>query len=185
MRASSWRATPTLALVLGCAACAANPAPRGWLSPPAQSQADPYGAWIVISTSDDSAHNAGVGLSPSGEFLAVEDDSIFVLLTDGAVQGIPMHSILQARIAWYDSQWRELSLWTFLGSISAISHGFGLILSFPVWVIGGSVAAGGQSRAPLLGVDLPSGWDVVRPYARFPGGLPANLPRTLPPKSWR
>lgn len=177
MRASSWRATPALALVLGCAACAANPAPRGWLSPPAQSQADPYGAWIVLSTSVD--------LSLSGEFLAVEDDSIFVLLTDGAVQGIPMHSILQARIAWYDSQWRELSLWTFLGSISTISHGFGMILSFPVWVIGGSVAAGGQSRAPLRGVDLPSGWDVVRPYARFPGGLPPNLPPTLPPKSYR
>lgn len=177
MRASSWRATPTLALVLACTACVANPAPAGWLSPPAQSQADPYGAWIVISTRD--------GPSLSGEFLAVENDSVFVLLTNGTAQGVPMHGILQARIAWYDSEWGRLALWSTLGSISTVSHGFGLILSFPVWVIGGSIAAGGQSRASLLRVDLPSQWDIVRPYARFPGGLPPNMPQALPVKPYR
>jgi hypothetical protein len=174
MRAINWHLTWIFAMVLAVGGCAGNPAPGGWLWPAQESQADPYGAWIVISTA---------GEPPlSGEFLAAESDSIFVLTSDGAVRSVPFDNVLQAQIASYDAQWGRLAWWTALGSISTISHGFSLVFTFPIWVIAGSIAANAQSRAPLLELDDAEDWDLARTYARFPAGLPANLPRTLPRK---
>jgi hypothetical protein len=177
MCANNWYLSTVFAMILASGGCAGNPAPRGWLSPAQESQADPYGAWIVISTP--------TGPPIYGEFLAVERDSIFLRLTYGTVRGVPVDTVVQAQIAWYDAQWGQLAWWTAVGSISTISHGVGLIFTAPTWGIGGSIAARAQSRAPLLEVNRPDQWNLVRMYARFPGGLPANLPQTLPPKPLR
>jgi len=118
----------------------------------------------------------------SGEFLAVDEDSIFVLQMDGAVRGIRIANIRKATIAFYDAQWGVMLVWTALGSMSTISHGFGLIFTFPVWVIGGSLATASEHQAPLIRVKQKEQLNAVRMYARFPGGVPADLPRTLPPR---
>lgn len=174
MSVSSWRRW--LASVLaGTLGCAANPAPRGWLAPAREAQTDPYGAWIVVK-------RLGGGGDVSGEFLAVERDSLFVLSANSAVRAIPLDGVLRAQIAFYDARSGDLALWTALGSLSTISNGAFLIFTFPIWIIGGSVATAGQSSAPLRRVDPTHTWDAVRMYARFPGGLPPNLPRMLPPK---
>lgn len=175
MLASSWRRSLTSVLAGGTLACAHNPAPSGWLAPAREAQADPYGAWIVVSRL---AGSPDLG----GEFLAVERDSVFMLLASGEVRSVPLDSVSRARMAFYNAQWGGLATWTILGSLSTISNGAFLIFTFPAWIIGGSLATAGQSRAPLRRVGPAHTWDAVRMYARFPGGLPANLPRTLPPK---
>jgi hypothetical protein len=174
MRASSRQRWSALMLAASTMACAQNPAPVGWLAPAMAAQNDPYGAWIVVTTSD--------GGGASGEFLAVERDSVFVLSLDSTVRAVPRATVRHAQIAFYQSQWSQLVLWTALGSLSTISNGLLLVFTFPTWVIGGTIAGASESRAPLREVTRPEDWDTVRMYARFPAGLPENLPRRIRPK---
>lgn len=178
MPASSWQRWFVSALACVALGCVRSPAPEGWLGPARQAQADPYGAWIVIS------RIGGVPVD-SGEFLAVERDSVFVLSSNREVRAVPRDSVIHAQIWFYDAQWGQLAAWTALGSLSSISNGVFGLLTLPAWIIGGSVATASQSRAPLRQVNRPSDWDAVRMYSRFPAGLPPNLPRVLPPRLQR
>jgi len=167
-----------LALVTTLSACASNPAPRRWLAPAREAQSDPYGAWIVLRA------EARTVLT-SGELLAVETDSVFVLSENGHVEGVPRHAIADATIAYYDSEWGTTAAWAAAGTLSTLSHGYGLVFTAPVWLLVGTIAAGTDSRAPLLTVNSPVRWVQAQAYARFPGGLPAGLPRVLPLKPRR
>jgi hypothetical protein len=168
-----------LSLVLAGAAlaCSQNPAPSGWLAPPRAAQADPYGAWIVVWSP--------TWVEWSGEFLAMDGDSVFLLSPDSVVRGFPISGIREAQLAFYDGQWGTLAGWTIVGAVSTISNGGFLIFTFPLWTIGGSLITGGQSRAPLRRVRSAGDWRDARMFARFPAGLPPDLPRTLPPKQRR
>ena len=185
---SGLTASRSIALVaaLGGLACATNPAPKGWLAPPAVAQSDQYGAWIVVTAVQSSAR--GDRHQPrreiAGEFLDVGHDSVFVLLSSGTVSATALADVRRARLAYYDSQSGSLAGWTFLGSVSTISNGWFAGLTFPIWLIAGSLTTASQSRAPIVSVSVNNraDWARVRMYARFPQGLPAHLPRTLPPK---
>jgi hypothetical protein len=172
--ACRWMRSFAVALAGISTACTRNPAPSGWLAPPHEAQSDPYGAWIVVTREDTS----DVG----GELLAVERDSLFVLTSDSAVNAFATDRLLRATVAYYDSEWGRLATWTALGSLGTISNGFVLILTLPISAIGGSVATAAQSRAPIRRVERGGNWEDLRMFARFPAGLPANLPRTLAPK---
>ena len=179
MRASSGRRRRGIlaVLVVTVIGCAHNPAPGAWLSPPFDAQSDPYGAWVDVSTGD----TTGV----AGEFLAVERDSIFVLSLDSTVHAVPTAHVVRAQLAFYDARWGDLALWSALGAVSTISNGVLLVFTFPTWVIGGTIAAASDSRAPIRKVTHAEEWEGVRMYARFPAGMPENLPRRLPPKPVR
>lgn len=170
MRASSYRRWSVVAVAFCSLACATNPAPRGWLAPAQEAQADPYGAWIVVSQS---------GGSSSGEFLAVDRDSVFILAMNSQVVAVSRTRVVQADVWFYDAKWGGLAGWTALGAVSTISNGYLLILTLPAWTIGGTIATAAHSRAPRRRVVRPDGWEVVRQHARFPAGLPPGLPRTL------
>lgn len=159
-------------LIAVTAGCVGNPAPGGWLPAPRAAPEDAYGAWIGLRLSGDQ--------EVIGEFLALEHDSVFVLSDDGAVRAVPTDSVTWARIAWFDSQWATTTAgWGVLGTLSTFSHGIGLLLTMPAWIIAGTVAAASDSRAPMVH-PLRTGWDGARMYARYPAGLPPQLPRTLP-----
>jgi hypothetical protein len=177
MRASRWRRWASLTLIAGAAACVQNPAPIGWLSPAVAAQNDPYGAWIVVTTSDTSG--------ASGEFLAVDNDSVFVLSLDSTVRAVPRGSVREAKIAFYQSQLGSVILWSALGTLSTASNGILLVFTAPTWIIAGTVASASESRAPIRTVAKTEDWETVRMYARFPMGMPQNLPRRLPTKPLR
>ena len=177
MRASRWRQWASLMLSAGTVACMQNPAPIGWLSPAEAAQKDAYGAWIVVTTSDTTGE--------SGEFLAVDNDSVFVLSLDGVVRAVPRGSVREAKIAFYQSQLGSVILWSTLGTLSTISNGVLLVFTAPAWIITGTVAGASESRAPIRTVARPEDWETVRMYARFPMGMPENLPRRLPTKPMR
>ncbi len=181
MRASKRTLAGLSGMVL-VAACASNPAPRGWLAPATEATKDPYGAWVSI---EHQAASKQVALG--GELIAVGRDSVFVLTPDGRFHAIAQADALRATVAYYDSQYGDLSKWTIAGSLSTVSHGFLLLASFPFWNLVGWTTTGAQSRAPLAHVREPRhAWSEVARYARFPQGLPAEmnrnalLPKQLP-----
>ena len=175
MRHGELRHWSGLALLLGTITCTPNPAPSGWLSPPQVEAADPYGAWIVVWGPKQREIR-------SGELLAVTHDSVFLLSDLNVPEGVAAGDSLGATLAFYDPQTGSLSAWTALGTIGTISNGLFLIFTGPIFLITGSVATGHQSSAPIVTVRPGGDWRALAPYARFPGGLPGDLPIPLPPK---
>ena len=170
---ASRRGLVGLPFIALAAACAGNPAPRGWLAPARDAVSDPYGAWVELELP-----SAGKQVPSGGELIAVASDSVFVLTQDATFYAIARADVTRARVAYYDSQYGQLAAWTTIGSLATLSHGFLLVFSLPVWAIGGSVTTGGQSRAPLVDVgENKHSWDAVTKYARFPQGLPTELDR--------
>lgn len=156
-----------LILIVGCAT---NTAPRGWLDVPKASQSKTFGGWLEVEHGENSAKRV------QGELIALSPDRVFVLTDDGLLE-IPKTTISQAKLTAYDSGAVALGVWTFLGTLSTISHGFFLIISAPVWVIGGSAATAVQSHKPVISYPKNS-WEAFQRYARFPQGLPQGLERS-------
>ena len=166
------RAYGAALLIAVAAGCTRNPAPNAWLPTPRKVPEDVYGAWIGLRLSGDQ--------ELIGEFLAQAHDSVFVLTDDGAVRAVDTARVTSARIAWFDSQWASTTaVWGGLGTLSSISHGVGLVLSMPIWLIATGASSSSDSRAPMVD-PMKTGWEEARMYARYPAGLPPGLPRTLP-----
>jgi hypothetical protein len=178
MRATNRHSLAAL-LALLALACASNPAPDGWLPRPLVAPSDPYGAWIELTLAD------AAETMVAGELLAIESDSVFVLTPDSVVHTIAIAGVGSAVVGTYDSQVDWIAAWAAVGTVSTISNGAFLILTAPAWLIGGTVAANAESRAPLRKLKPGDSWEGVRIFARFPGGLPQDLPRRLPPRATR
>jgi hypothetical protein len=157
-------------LLLGCAS---TTAPRHWLPTADEAQQEAYGAWITVE------YNANPSeIIAEGEFIAKNSDSIFILTPEKFV-AIPQNQIKKGKLVTYDSKYGVLGIWTLLGVLSTPSHGVGLIISAPVWIVLGSVMTSGQSYEPIE--KYPSySWNELRKFARFPQGMPKGLdPKTL------
>ncbi len=170
-----------IALMLGVCAvglgCTRNPAPAKWLKPAKEATADPYGAWIEI-TSDDKP----VAVLLRGELLSIERDSVFVLQQSGEVGVRALAASPRARVAFYDGKHGNTASWTLLGVVSSVSNGFFLALTAPAWILTGTFAAVGDSKAPIVTLVTSADWVGARKYARFPANMPSGLPRRLPVK---
>ncbi len=146
--------------------CAHTHAPAGWLSEPQDLSSDPYGGWITLKLKSNQ--------TLSGELIAVSEDSVYV--ADNSFHVIPQSDVLKARLVAYNSHAGQMGTWTILGTLSTISHGLFLVLSAPVWMIGGGIAASVRSRDPIL--DYPKHhFNRLAFYARFAGGLPHGIDR--------
>jgi hypothetical protein len=157
----------SLGLAVACAGCAHNSAPEGWLPRPAEAQAAAYGGWIELS------YNQATEQRADGELIAVSADSVWLLGQD-QVLVIPTTAVKRAKLTAYAAQKGPLALWTVLGTLSTISNGWGLIFTAPMWLIGGPLAVGSESRAPERKVPRLT-WGELAPYARFPQGMPEGI----------
>ncbi len=169
-------------LVVFHAGCAMNPAPSGWLPTAAEAQQTTHGGWMSIDVRGP-RHARFIG-----ELIAIERDTVFVLQADGLAR-IPTSDISRASLASYDAEMDGLYVWWVLGTLSTFSHGALLILSAPVWLLAGGIGLASHSHKPVTTYDAQ--YDAysrlrieeLRPYARFPQGLPAGLDRrSLRPK---
>ncbi len=158
---------------LACSGCTSTGAPRGWLSVAQDAPTDPYGAWVTVEYVK--GHPTS---SLAGEFLAVDGDSLYILVPDvgdgDPIQGVCLDIVKKAKIAHFDPENGKASGWVTTGSLSTASHGLGLAVSLPVWLIAGSTMAGSHSRTPLENFPN-SSWHELRTYARFPQGPPPRL----------
>lgn len=163
-----------LPVFLLAAGCATTGAPSNWLPVPEDAPRDPYGAWITVEFVDSKSDQV-----LAGEFLAVGPDSLFVLVNVvglDPVFSVALSEVAKATIAHFDPETGKASNWVATGSLASLSHGFGALISLPLWLIGGSSMAGSQSRTPLEYYPE-SPWEELRMYARFPQGPPPNLHR--------
>jgi hypothetical protein len=160
-------------VLLAGLACAHNPAPAGMLPAAEDLEVSPYGSYILVRQKN--------GAEIGGELLVVLEGEVRVR-GDRGVRAIPERDIESMRLAVYQTGQGVMGIWGLVGTLSTLSHGFVLILSAPVWIIGTSVSAAVESRAAL--VDYPD--QPLRAFARFaryPQGLPvaARPSWTAPP----
>jgi hypothetical protein len=166
----------SLAAAVSCAACARNSAPRGWLLRPAQAQVAAYGGWIELAYRE-----SGDKRRTDGELIAVSADSVWVLNENRGVV-IPTIMVQSGKLTAYAAQTGTLTTWTVVGTLATISNGAFLIFTAPMWLIGGSLTVGGESRSPER-KHPPLTWMELAPFARFPQGMPEGIELTaLQPK---
>jgi len=187
MRARSRRlriALAATALFLS-AGCAGSRAPRGWLPDASEAARAAHGGWIEVYFSGDQFQAD----TAEGELLGLSGDQLY-LLTSDSILAVPLDRVERARLEGYDPGRGTLPIWTLAGTISTISHGVGLVISAPVWIIGGSAATASQSRQGRM--DYPKKEmdpGKLAMFARFPQGIPMGLdlhalkrnPRAIPP----
>jgi hypothetical protein len=170
----SLRAAAIAAVALACgAACHASVAPKNWLSKPAQTQQEAWGAWIRAQYFAQARHDTAPA-QVQGELIATGPDSLHVLTATGLVS-IPMKELNAATLSTYESHWGTVALWSAMGGLSTPSHGLFAILSLPLWLITGTVASSSASGGPIVQSTAP---ELLRPYARFPQGMPPGLDRS-------
>ena len=159
-------AVSALCVLLAGNACFYTTAPKGWLPTAAEAQRDAYGGWIMVQYKTGAETRA-----VHGELIAATRDSVHVLTVDSIV-ALPTTAVISGTLTTYDAKVRTLKLWTVLGVVSTASHGAALVLSAPVWLIAGASATAAASRAPRVESTKPVD---LRPYARFPQGIPPGL----------
>ncbi len=157
-----------LVAVLG-AGCASNTAPKGFLDSPHALPPTVRGGWVTLRYTED-LHDRRA----DGELLAVHEDSVYVL-TEQGFRAVSRKGVRSAKVTGYAAEKGGFALWTLVGTLSTASHGFGLVISAPVWILVGSVTTAAESSAP--DVPLRSGWARMRAWSRYPQGLPPALDR--------
>jgi len=171
-----WSVAVFAMTVAAAAGCVGTSAPRGWLPTADGASRQAYGSWIVI---EDQARVPRARVE--GELIAVDADTIHVLIGE-VLLSVARPVRCCVTLTAFDIQYAPLALWGAAGVLSTVSHGFVLILSAPVWALAATVAAANASRAPRVQSIDPG---ALRPFARFPQGLPPGLDRTtLRPKPW-
>ena len=171
------RSAPLVFLAGALAACAANPAPVGWIRPAEAAQRLALGGWIAVRCGGKPEPCA------AGELIAVENDRFRVLGEAGLVD-VPKGSVETAVLAAYTSDRGGLSAWAALGTLSTLSHGGFLLFTAPLWIGTGIGVAAAESRAPLVRYPERPMED-FRPYARFPQGLPSDVDAAALGPPWR
>jgi hypothetical protein len=148
------------------AACAGHTAPAGFLPDADAAGRHLFGGWVDVTFGD-----AAVRRSAKGELIAVGRDSLWVL-TDGGVVPIPTGEVVEGQLAGYQAD--GLGGAVALGVLSTASNGWFLVLTAPMWLIGGGIAANSQSKQGLE--DLPAmEWADLARFARFPQGVPESV----------
>jgi hypothetical protein len=157
---------PALFAVLA-SGCASTSAPPNWLPAPDEADVDAYGAWAEVLTADRRL---------GGELIAVSDDSLYVFWGE-AVAEVARDEVEEALVTYSTNAAGMLGAWGALGALSTLSHGYFLIISGSVWLIGAVAAASTESYAHRI-VYPEDPWEELRAYARFPQGLSDGLDRS-------
>jgi hypothetical protein len=168
----------TLLLLEGCAS---YHAPDGWLPKREQVPSDPYGGWIYLEMGTE------LESIVQGEFIGLADSCLYVLTSEGMVRA-PFDRVSKADIRVHEVDAALFSTWGGLGTLSTLTHGFGLIFTAPLWIgmwIGTSNAEASAGLYSYREDALPS--DILHQraakswfhrfarYSRFPQGIPPGL----------
>ena len=156
------------ALVAALAGCYQSTAPPRWLATPVDAQREAFGSWIRVHGESNAPPLA------EGELIAVDADSIHVL-ADNRLVSLARQPLCCAELTAFQTDLADLQYWTALGTVSTLSHGFVLIASAPSWLLAGTLATASASRASRVASTNPA---ALRPFARFPQGIPPGLDRT-------
>jgi hypothetical protein len=155
----------TIVAVFLLSGCASTGAPSGWLTMPENTPADPYGGWVTVEHSDGHSR---------GELIAISADTLF--LADSRLHTIPLAIIRSARLTAYDPTADQIAMGTSGGVLLSMTNGIAFLLTGPMWIIGGSIAAASRSREPII--DYPEEpIERFAAFARFPQGMSQSVRR--------
>ncbi len=177
------------ACLLPGAGCASSSAPARWLPYAEEAQHQAYGGWLDLGVD-----RGGVIDTVRGELLAISADSVYTLRGQ-RVTAVSLAQVRRGRLEFYDPRSGQLAATTVAGTLLTFTHGIGLVLTAPLWVIVGTASTAALSGDGKLGLDpdlprdLPNAapgakredhasWGDLRLYARFPQGWPSGLDRT-------
>ncbi len=88
---------------------------------------------------------------------------------------VPRDEVKKARVVvFYPDGMVGLGLWTLVGVASTITHGFGAVISIPIWLLFGIPSIIGRSYEPVF-VYSEKELDKMSIYARYPQGVPVEI----------
>jgi len=153
--------------------CAPSYAPTNWLPNTDQIQKESFGGWLTLSIVDSISNT---DFQIEGELISTDSEYVYVL-SDSVINVVSKLYVTNSILEIDDKNTDAYAGLAVLGTLSTISNGYYLIFSAPMWIIGGSAAAGGESRRDRYVKEFPSYtyWDEIQNFSRFPQGLPPNL----------
>jgi hypothetical protein len=154
-------------ILIFCASCASIRGPRELIPDPQEVPENPRGCWIELETKVDKIY---------GEFIGLSEENVYVEVQFGKkLYAVPRDEVKKARIVvFYPDGTGYLGLWTLLGVLSTLSHGWGLILSAPIWLLFGIPSMIGRSYEPVFSYSKKE-LDKMSIYARYPQGVPMEI----------
>jgi hypothetical protein len=162
------RATVILSALVGGVGCFRSTAPEGWLPRAEAVPLQAFGAWIRL---EDRPRRPTTVYE--GELIAIDADTVHILLD--RLVSLPRSSFCCITVTAFRVDLAPIVVWGLAGTLSTASHGFGLILSAPIWALTATGAAASATYAPRV---RSADADTLRVFARFPQGIPAGLDRT-------
>jgi hypothetical protein len=165
MRTRSLVAVIAAAALLGPVGCVHNPDPRELTLDQVVSSG--LGGWIVVHTTQGDLRGELIAMTPA-------DLTMLARTPEPRLTTVPRVEVTRAELYPYHSEAGAFGMWGAIGALSTISHGFGLILSAPVWLL--TTAISGRIESGHANVSYPDDdWANLRPWARFPQGLPPDV----------
>jgi hypothetical protein len=155
-------------ILIFCASCASIEGSRELIPYPWEVPENPRGCWIELETKVDKI---------SGEFIGLSEENVYVevIKFGKKLYAVPRDEVKKARIVvFYPNGIGYLGLWTLLGVLSTLSHGWGLILSAPIWLLFGIPSMIGRSYEPVFSYSKKE-LDKMSIYARYPQGVPMEI----------
>jgi hypothetical protein len=172
-----------LSIIFLCG-CASTKAPSGWLESASDVDYHAWGGWLYLEVIPDKAKSVQdykVNYKESdlkiggGEFITFQDSLVYVI-NNNKVVNVPFNRIYRAELEIASNKKMGLAIWSSLGFLSTISHGFLLMFSGPAWMIFGTASTVSESNRNRFVSNTPdySWWINANKFSRFPQGLPKN-----------
>ncbi|MFI5183342.1 MAG: hypothetical protein ACHQNV_03005 [Vicinamibacteria bacterium] len=120
-----------------------------------------------------------------GELIAVGPEQLWVL-EDKGIHEVPLGGVREVDVRRHGLDGQKAGLWALAGAIvtggalaaacSKVSTGCGRVFLGvgATWAVIGGLSAASLQQSSRLPVRPPA-WETLRPYARFPQGLPPDL----------
>jgi hypothetical protein len=109
-----------------------------------------------------------------GELLGLDPAYVYILV-EGQTVAVLRSQVKNVNVRLYESHSTAAGVWTAIGTVSTVTHGFWAVFSAPVWLATGiptTVAMSNRSHMELENDQL----GPLAQFARFPQGLPPNWP---------
>lgn len=155
-----------LALAWIPAGCASDPIPQAQRPSEEDAITSGFGSYVYVVDAGGGVH--------AGELIDVLPGRLSIF-DGGRIEMLPRAQVASALVLVHRTHEGAYALWTVLGTLSTITHGFFLVLSAPIWISTGVATSLTEARRARLTYPDPARWEDLRPYARFPQGLPPEI----------